>query len=228
MKLLLVLALFSWTSGIFGQADLESLVETIKSNLSQSKNNIRQYEWIETTKAFVKGELKSTKQYQCYYSVDGKLTKVETGGTVESKTPGGIRGRVAENKKDDMMEYISKAGDEISAYLPPEPDKIQQIYASGKVGIQILEPNKIFQLSFPDYIKQGDVLSVTIDNVNQKLKAFSITTYIDDPSEKVIFDVTLLDLPDGTQFLSKVSLVAEAKNLKIDLQNSGYKKANGQ
>jgi hypothetical protein len=127
-----------------------------------------------------------------------------------------------------MIDYISKAADEIAAYLPPEQEKIQQIYAGGKVGIQILEPQKIFKLSFPDYIKQGDVLTVTIDKVNQKLKAFSVTTYIDDPAEKVIFDVTLLDLPDGTQFVSTVTLVAEAKNLKIDLQNSGYKKGAGQ
>ena len=67
MKLLLVLALFSWTTGIFAQADMASLVATIKSNLAQSKQKIRQYEWIETTKAYVNGELKSTKQYQCYY-----------------------------------------------------------------------------------------------------------------------------------------------------------------
>jgi hypothetical protein len=228
MKLLLVLALVSWTPGIFAQVDMESLVTMIKSNLAQSKKNIRIYEWIETTKAYVKGELKTTKQNQCYYSVDGKLTKVETGGTEEAKTPGGIRGRVVENKKDDMIDYISKAADEIAAYLPPEPEKIQQIYAGGKVGIQILEPQKIFKLSFPDYIKQGDVLSITIDKVNQKLKAFNVTTYIDDPSEKVIFDVTLLDLPDGTQFVSTVTFVAEAKNLKLDLVNSGYKKGAGQ
>jgi len=111
MKLLLVLALFSWTTGIFAQVDVESLVATIKSNLAQSKVNIRKYEWIETTKAYVKDELKSTKQNQCYYSVDGKLTKVETGGTEQAKTPGGIRGKVIENKKDDMIDYISKAAD---------------------------------------------------------------------------------------------------------------------
>ena len=44
MKLLLVLALFSWTTGIFAQVDIESLVATIKSNLAQSKVNIRKYE----------------------------------------------------------------------------------------------------------------------------------------------------------------------------------------
>jgi hypothetical protein len=228
MKLLLVMALFSCTPGVYAQVDMESLVTMIKTNLAQSKEKIKQYEWIETTKAYVKDELKTTKQNQCYYSVDGKLTKVETGGTEEAKKKRGIRGKVAENKKDDMIEYITKAGEEIAAYLPPDPAKIQAIYAGGKVGIQILEPNKVFKLSFPDYIKPGDVLSITIDKVNQKLKAFNVTTYIDDPAEKVIFDIALLDLPDGTQFLSAGSLVAEAKNLKIQLENSGYRKGTGQ
>jgi hypothetical protein len=228
MNLLLVLALFSWAPGIFAQADMEALVSMIKNNLAQSQEKIRQYSWIETTQAYVNGELKSTKQNQCYYSVDGQLTKVPTAATEQAQTPGGIRGKIAENKKDDILDYISKAAEEISAYLPPNKETIQKIYAAGKVGIQILEPNKIFKLNFPDYIKQGDLLSITIDKVNQKLVAFNVTTYIDDPSEKVIFDVTLKDLPDGTQFISQVSFVADAKNLKIDLVNSGFKKGAGQ
>ena len=36
---------------------------------------------------------------------------METGGTEQAKTPGGIRGKVIENKKDDMIDYISKAAD---------------------------------------------------------------------------------------------------------------------
>jgi hypothetical protein len=36
---------------------------------------------------------------------------VETGATEQAKTPGGIREKVIENKKDDMIDYISKAAD---------------------------------------------------------------------------------------------------------------------
>lgn len=224
INLLLSLILFAITATSFAQADMKETIAMIKTNLVQSKEKVKQYAWIETTKTYIKGELKSTKQNQCYYSVDGQLTKVATGGTDQAKTPGGLRGKIAANKKEEMAEYIAKALEKIKSYMPPDGEKIQQIYGAGKVSIQVLEPGKKFKLSFPDYFQQGDMLSLSLDKANQKLMAGNITTYIDKPEDKVIFDVTYKDLPDGTQYIVTTSLVAAAKNLKIVIENSGYKK----
>ncbi len=226
-KLLLMLMLFTSTSISFAQADMKEIVAMIKTNLLQSKEKVKQYAWIETTKTYIKGELKSTKQNQCYYSVDGQLTKVATGATDQAKTPGGLRGKIAANKKEEMADYIAKAIEKIKGYLPPAGEKIQQIYGAGKVSIQIIEPNKKFKLSFPDYLQQGDVLAISIDKASQKLMALSVNTYIDNPEDKVTFEVTYKDLPDGTQYPVITSLVAAAKDLKIVIENSGYKKGAG-
>jgi|SRR5579863_1330321 len=225
--LLLVSLLFTWNAGLFAQADIKDLITMIKKNLGESKANIKNYEWLETTTTFIKGEQKSVKQNQCYYSVDGKLTKVETGGGTAAKTPGGLRGKVVANKKEEMADYIQSAVAKIQTYLPPDAAKLQQIYGAGKVAIQVLEPGKKFKLSFPDYNVQGDMLSISIDKSIQKLMAVDISTYIDDPAQKVTFNVTYMDLPDGTQYQSSTTLDAQAKNLKIVIANSGYKKAAG-
>ncbi len=213
---------------VSAQVDMKETMSVIKTNLVQSKVQMRQYSWIETTKTWIKDELKSTKQNQCYYSVDGKLTKIATGGSDQQKAPGGLKGKIAANKKEDMAEYIAKAMDKINDYLPPDGDKVQQIYNSGKVGIQILDPGKKFKLSFPDYLQKGDILSISVDMGNQKLMALSVNTFIDNPSEKVIFDVTYNSLPDGTQYASQTVLVAQAKNLKLVVEESGFKKGSGQ
>jgi len=89
----------------------------------------------------------------------------------------------------------------------------------------VLEPGKKFKFSFPDYNVKGDILSVSVDKVNQKIMALDVTTYIDDAAKKVVFNVTYTDLPDGTQYENTTSLDAQAKNLKIVIANSGYKKA---
>ena len=225
--LLLVSLLFTWNAGLFAQADIKDLITMIKKNLGESKANIKNYEWLETTTTFIKGEQKSVKQNQCYYSVDGKLTKVETGGGTAAKTPGGLRGKVVANKKEEMADYIQSAVAKIQTYLPPDAAKLQQIYGAGKVAIQVLEPGKKFKLSFPDYNVQGDMLSISIDKSIQKLMAVDVSTYIDDPAQKVTFNVTYMDLPDGTQYQSSTTLDAQAKNLKIVIANSGYKKAAG-
>jgi hypothetical protein len=58
--------------------------------------------------------------------------------------------------------------------------------------------------------------------------AVSVSTYIDDPAEKVIFNISYSNLPDGTQYPGKVSLDATAKKVKIVMENSGFKKGAGQ
>ena len=226
-NLLLATMLLALSVASFAQPDMKETVAMIKTNLLQSKEKVKQYAWIETTKTYIKGELKSTKQNQCYYSVDGQLTKVATGASEQAKTPGGLRGKIAAGKKEEMADYIAKAVEKIKAYLPPAGEKIQQIYGAGKVSIQILEPHKKFKLSFPDYMLQGDVLAISVDKTAQKLMALNVSTYIDKPEDKVVFDVTYKELPDGTQYPVTTSLVAAAKDLKIVIEQSGFKKGAG-
>jgi hypothetical protein len=223
--LLLTTCIAAYASGIFAQADMQETLGMIKKNLTESKAKIKNYEWIETITTSLKGEEKSVKQNQCYYSVDGKLTKVATGGTTAAKTKGGIRGKVASNKKEDMVEYIQASIAKVQTYLPPDAGKLQQIYAAGKATIQVLEPGKKFKLSFPDYNVPGDVLSITLNKATQKIMAVDVNTYIDDAADKVIFNVTFSDLPDGTQYENTTSLNAQAKQLKVVITNSGFKKA---
>ncbi|HEX5025877.1 MAG TPA: hypothetical protein VFV68_11430 [Agriterribacter sp.] len=225
-SVVLAFSMVSFSPGIFAQADVQETIGMIKKNLTESKEKIKHYEWIETTTTSLKGEDKSVKQNQCYYSVDGKLTKVATGATTEpAKTPGGLRGKVVANKKEDMAEYIKACVAKIQTYLPPDGAKLQQIYAGGKATIQVLEPGKKFKLSFPDYNVKGDMLSISVDKANQKIMAVDVNTYIDDAAQKVVFNVTYSDLPDGTQYQNTTTLDAQAKELKIVIANSGYKKA---
>jgi hypothetical protein len=227
LSLILLLVLLAGITKVFAQADMKEEIAMIKKNLADSKAAMQKYEWIETTTVFVNGEQKSVIQKQCYYALDGKLTKVETGGSTAAKTPGGLRGKVVESKKAEMSDYAKKAIAKIQTYLPPDPAKIQKIYSDGKVSIQILEPNKKFKLSFPDYNEPGDFLAVSLNKSDQKLFALDVSTSVDDPKQKVVFNITYSNLPDGTQYPGTTTLDAQAKNLKIVIVNSGFKNAAG-
>jgi hypothetical protein len=222
------LFLFAGIAQLFAQADMKETVAMIKKNLADSKANMKRYAWIETTTTFMDGEQKSVKQNQCYYGVDGKLTKVETGGSTPKETPGGIRGKIIANKKAEMSDYVKAAIAKVQTYLPPDADKVQQIYAGGNVAIQILDPGKKFKLSFPNYNEPGDLLAISIDKVAEKIMSVDVTTSVDDPSQKVIFNITYSNLPDGTQYAGTTTLDAQTKKLKIVIENSGFKLAAGQ
>jgi hypothetical protein len=228
VSLFLLSFLLLWGMTSRAQGDSKAIVEMIKANLFQSMKNIKQYSWLETTKVYMKDELKSTKQNQCYYSVDGQLTKVATGATTAPKKQRGLKGAIAENKKEDVIDDVQKSVDLIKKYLPPDPEKLQQIYAGGMVGINILEPEKKFKLSFPDYVQKGDNLAISINKTTQKLMGLNVGSYLDKPEDKVIFDVKYKDLPDGTQYAATITLTVAAQNLKIVLENSGYRKGTGQ
>lgn len=106
----LALVLFIGITNASAQTDdTKKNIEIIKKNLSNSKAALKKYEWIETTTTLLNGEQKGVTQKQCYYAVDGKLTKVETGGSTQGSKPRGLRGKIAENKKAEMSDYAKKA-----------------------------------------------------------------------------------------------------------------------
>lgn len=225
-----LVALFMLISAtVFSQQNqMQENFNLIKLNLSESKNSIKKYSWIETTTVYVNGEQKSVSQNQCYYDVNGVLTKVPTGATTQAATPRGIRGRIAENKKDEMEEYVKKAVAQIKLYIPPQPETLQSIYAAGKVGIKIIEPQKQFELDFPNYLLSGDMVAIKVDLARKVLMGYGVNTYIDDPSDAVSLDVKFQNLPNGTSYSGDVTFNAPSKNLKIEMVNSGYRIGSGQ
>ncbi len=209
----------------YGQAaDAKEIVGLIKQNLATSMQNLKTYEWLETITVTMDGEEKSKKQNQCYYSVDNKLMKVPTANTSEAKSPGGIRGRVASNKKEEMSEYVKKCVALIQKYLPPSSEKLQSLYAAGKTSIQVLEPNKKFKVTFSDYQQAGDAVGVQLNKEKNLLMGVNVNSYVDGPSDKIAFNITYSQLPDGTQYPAQTLLDMPAKKLKILIINEGYKK----
>jgi hypothetical protein len=200
----------------------QQLVNSIKSKLAFSKDNLKKYSWIETTTVFYKGEQKSVKVYQCYYDVGGGLQKVETAGGTAAAPPRGLRGRVAENKTDDITAYLKKADALIKTYLPPDPEKLQQIQAAGTSTVGVLVPNKQYKISFPNYNLPGDQLSISINTATQSLMSTAVASYINSAGDVVTFNLTYSALPDGTQYASETDLVATAENVKIVIVNTGY------
>lgn len=95
----------------------------------------------------------------------------------------------------------------------------------GKVSIEILEPGKRARLNFRDYEKPGDNLGVEVDLVTNRPLGLKVSTYLEEAADAVTLDVRMGQLNDGTSYPSDVTLDARAKNLKVTVTNSGYRKA---
>jgi len=198
----------------------------LKATLAASQAVLRQYEWVETTVVSLKDEEKSRKQERCYYGADGGLQKVELSESPEPKKKRGLRGRIAEKKKEELTDYMKSAVTLVKTYVPPNPAKIQAAKDAGKVSIEVLDPGKRVRLNFRDYEKPGDNLGVEVDLVSNRPLGVKVSTYLDDAKDVVTLDVRMGQLNEGTTYPSDITLDAKAKHLQVTVKNGGYRKAN--
>lgn len=211
----------------FSQApDSKAVMAQVKQNLETSMQNLKGYEWLETTTIFKDNEAKSKTQNQCYYDVNNKLVKVPTGASSggDEKQARGLRGKIVENKKEEMSAFVKQCIAKVHEYLPPNPAKLQSTYAAGKTSIQVLEPNKKFRLDFSDYLQAGDKLGVAIDKEKNLLTGINVDTYVEKPENKVSFSIRYALLPDGTQYPEETLMVLPSEGLKVVIKNEGYRK----
>jgi hypothetical protein len=200
----------------------EEMVATLKQNLAESQKRLRRYEWLETTSISLKGEEKSRQQQRAYYGADGTLTKIAVGAPPKAKSGRGIRGRVAENKKDDMKDYMERASNLIHLYVPPSPAQIQTAKDTGNMLLRPL-PQGQMGVEFPNFIQPSDRLTLGVDTKALLLVALNVATYLDKPEDAVTLDVRFGTLNDGTSYTARTTLDAKAKNIRVVVENSGHR-----
>lgn len=198
----------------------------LKASLAASHAILRQYEWVETTVASVKGEEKSRKQERCYYGVDGGLQKVLLSQTTAPQKKRRLFGKViAAKKQEELMNYMQEAIALVKMYVPPDQGRIQAAKDAGRL---VIAPQGWQQakLIFSDYIKVGDNLALDVDLASNRPAHAKVTTYVDSPSEPVTLDVSFSQLDNGATYASSVLLEAKSKKVTVHLQNSGYRRLN--
>lgn len=216
-------------AGFAAQANADR-VAALKQSLAENQKRLRQYEWIETTIISLKGEEKARKQQRCYYGADGKVQKLPVEGQTEAAAPegrGGRRGgrmaqRIVENKKDEMQEYMEQAVALVHRYLPPDPAQVQKARDAGHVNVKPAGEGRV-TLDIADYLLAGDRLALDLDGANNRVLGLSVNTYLEKPDDKVTLVVKMGSLADGTSYAEQSTFDATAKNIKVVIQNSGYR-----
>lgn len=205
--------------------DAKQKVAALKSALQKDQATIRKYEWIETTVVTMKGEEKSRKQDRCYYGAEGTLQKVpvSTEASDSKRTPRGIRGKIVENKKEEMSDYMKEAVALLKSYVPPDPARIQAVADAGKLAIIPGGSGKPVKLEFRDYQVPGDTMAVEIDFTNNYVIGLTVQSFLGSNHDPVSLNVTFNKLQDGTGYPAQSALDATTKKLRVTIEKSGYR-----
>ncbi len=199
-------------------------VAAVKASLAQSMQSLKHYQWTETTVVNLKGDDKSTKQNTCYYGADGNVVKTPIAPAAEPEGKRGLRGKIIENKKEEIGAYMQSAVALIKTYIPLDPAKIQAAKDAGNVSMTVVDPGKLARLDIKNYEKPGDNLGIQIDMTTNKILGLSVASYLTDAKDAVTLDVKSATLPDGTGFPATILLNGVSQQIKVTITNSEYKK----
>lgn len=211
-------------------AALQEKVEALKKSLQQNQANLRQYQWVETVTVSKDGNVKSQKQYSCYYGLDGALQKTELNSSQPDQDQGGgrprgfLRRQIVADKKEEMADYMKSATALIKKYVPPQASLIQAAKEANNISMKPGAGG--VQLVIQNYLLPGDSLSLGLDMAKSDLNSLSVNTYLDDPKDTVTLQTSFANLPDGTSYTKQTLMTVKDKGITVLTENAGYKKMN--
>ena len=222
LRMLGAILLATTVPTIAQNGELQQKLAAVKQAAAENKQQLRQYQWIETTQLTLKGDAKPSSQKLCQYGPDGQVQKTPMGPPPEQPSGGRMKQRVIAKKKAEMQDYMEDAKSLLSMYVPPDPQKMQQAFQAGKITLN--PSGDALNLIFTDYAEPGDRMTLTFDTAAKKITSLSVNTYMGQAKDAVTLQVQMASLPGGINYAQQTVLNASAKQLVVTTTNSNYQK----
>lgn len=205
------------------QEAVQAKLAQVKQEAAANKAALAKYGWMETITVAVNGEVKQTKQMSCRYGPDGKPQCTPTAPPPPPQQERGLRGRIAEKKKEEFTDYMQQVKGLIGLYVPPDGARMQAAHAAGNLSLSRPDPAQA-GLVFRNYAQPGDAMTLDIAMATHKLAALSVNTYLGAPSSPVTLAVQFATLPDGTNYPAQEVVNAQAKGIQLTVVSANYQK----
>ena len=213
--------------------EIQQRLAEMKENSAKNKQNLATYTWQEQKTISVKGEVKKQETFQVHMGPDSKPQKTPLNAAPAPAQPsqagGGRRGgrlkeKVVENKKEEYKEYGEKISALAQSYAPPDQEKLQEAFKKGNIKLTPGAAPDQVQLVITNYLKPNDSMTITLNKEQKAMQSVQIASYMDSPSDVVKIAVQFSKLADGTNHIAAMTVDGVSKQLKVDVQNSNYKK----
>jgi hypothetical protein len=224
LPVLLAIALAGAAPCAAQDAELQARVAEIVQYVMASRKAMQSYSWVEKVETRVKNELQSTKESTCQFDSSGKVQKTVTKPAEQPKLPGGLRGRKAKQKVQEMASYLERVAGLVGHYAPPDPAKFQEAVRYGRVQLAESNARDKLNMIFRDFVKKGDEVALVFDPGLSRVLNMNIATFLDGPTDPVMLEVTYSTLPDGAGYAERAELTARNNEVQIITTNAGHRK----
>ena len=205
------------------QPTAEDRVAALKASLASSRRPFASSSGSRRRPCPSRGSTKAQTQERCYFGADGKLQKVPVAAPPPAEKKRGLRGKIAENKKEELSDYMKEAVALVKSYLPPDPAKIDAVKAAGRLSVSPQPGNRV-RLTLATYLKPADSLNLEMNLADNTLATANVASTMDSDSAPVSLVVTFAKLDNGAVYEAKTVLDAKGKELRVSIEKSGYRK----
>jgi hypothetical protein len=219
------IALAASVAALAQNGALQEKLAAVKQAAADNKQQLRQYQWTETTQLTLKGDPKPVTENLCQYGPDGQVQKTPIGAPPQQPSGGRMKQRIVEKKKAEMKDYMVDVKGLLSMYVPPDSQRMQQAFQAGKVSFN--PAGGLMNLIFTDYAQPGDRMTLTFDPATKKITSLNVNTYMGEAKDAVTLQVQMASLPGGPNYAQQTILNASAKQLVVTTTNSNYQKLGG-
>lgn len=211
--------LLATTVAISSQMD-QKLAQAQKQNAQA----LRQYTWKSRTEIRKGGETKNVQLALNRYDINGMLQKTTVSSTPQQQLPTrGIRGLIAQKKKEDFMETLEGLGALARSYAELSPDAMQRFMGTASVTPEMNPQQKLLRVSGGNILQPGDSMTVWLDAVSRKQRRVEIHTTLDRKPVKIVSDFQ--DLPAGPSYMARSVVEYPSADLSLITENFDYQPA---
>jgi len=196
-------------------------VLAIGQNMTENTAKLEQYTFKQKVEFYLKGELKKTMVSQVHFDSNGQRVSVPLESTPAAGEAQQHRGpmarKMAEQKKDEMKDYVERLVGLMNQYFPPSEDKIKDAAKRAEFGQPA--PGQAAAI-FYDYLKTGDSMTLTLLAAEKRISEIAVKTSLDSDPVSIVVDMS--QLPDETNYPATTNLKSDAKQVELRISTYDY------
>lgn len=189
----------------------------------QNAQALRQYTWKSRTEIRKSGETKNVQLSLVRYDSYGMQQKTPLSATPQQQLPTrGIRGLIAQKKKENFMETLDSLGTLAKSYSDLRPDEMQRLMGAATVTPEMGPQRKLFRITGNNVHQPGDSMTFWVDAVTRKLRRVEIQTTLEKKPVRIVSEFQ--DLPAGPTCTARSVIDYASQELTLITENFDYER----
>jgi hypothetical protein len=220
-SLAVVAALLVFASVGLAQVKNEALANQIIQARQKNAALLKQYVWNSNTVFMENGETKDTRIDQVMYGPDGNLQRIVLNNEGSHMPRGFLRRAIAENKKTQMEEYLTRLHTLLDQYTLPSAGALINFISQSNITTGTApDGTPILTMTGNGVVNPGDTLSMTVNPTNFATRRMEInTSYNGDP---VTVTATFRTMPSGLTHVQYATVEVPDKGITLQIHNYDY------